>query len=106
MGRLQRDDSRSGGRLYFLVHKHVLPRPGPKLGHPNWVVQIPDVFREPGSNTDANSRRYCNPDCNANSNSYGNTDTESVASRRGGDVKPAARINVHILKRYVPVECG
>jgi len=38
------------------------------------------MFGESGSNTDAdaNSRRYCNPDCNANSNGY--IYTESVAN--------------------------
>ena len=118
--------------MYFLVHKHVLSRSGPKLGHPNWVVQIPDVFGESVSNTDADadSWRYpdrnSNPDSNsnANANSWRNTNTntntnaygygygytyaytESVANRSGSDVKPATRLNVHVLKRHVPVECG
>ena len=99
MGRLQRDDCRSGRRLHVLVHQHVLSGGRSELGHAHWVVQILILRRGTDSdsnglsdsnchsNRDAHRKRWY-PDCHSNrdahrnSNSHTHRDTDCNSNRR------------------------
>ena len=108
MGRLQRNDGRSGGRLYFLVHKHVLSRSGPKLAHPNWFIQVFYLLGSSNSNPHANAhcdsgrKFYTDTECYADTNSYANAN--AIIHRTGSDAGSATRLNFRLFQRHVHVE--
>jgi hypothetical protein len=70
MGRLQRDDCRSGRRLHVLVHQHVLSRAGSELGHAHWIVQILILRRGTDSDSNGHSWWDTDPDCHSNRDAH------------------------------------
>ena len=101
MGRLQRDECRSGRRLHVLVHPHVLSRARSELGHTHWIVQIFDLLWR---RSDAHTN--CFPNADGHRNSWRDTDTDSGTYRSRSHALATARLHFHFFNRHFPMEPG